>query len=93
MRAALPRSEAQRTRPVSASTYLTELQQKAASVQQMVLPLNAAEMEFLDMLLDQGRVEAALLTDDPTLQWRIESEPWLKWKALNVRRHRAQNPR
>ena len=52
-----------------------------------VLPLNDAEKEFLNLLLDEARIDATLLTADAELQRRIESHPLLQWKALNVRRY------
>ena len=54
-----------------------------------VLPLNDAEKEFLNLLLDEAHIDATLLTDDPELQIRIESHPLLRWKAQNVRRHKV----
>ena len=55
----------------------------------MVLPFTPSEQTFLDILLDRGQIAPQLLTDDPLLQQRIATEPWLKWKALNVRTHLA----
>ena len=55
-----------------------------------VLPLTEAEKEFLDRLLDHGEIEPSLLTGDGDLAGRIASQPWLLWKALNVRRHRGR---
>ena len=91
LRHSLSRTDAQRTRPFSADAFLAQLYAKAARVQLMVLPFTASELTFLDMLLDQGRIEPLLLTADERLQERIAAEPWLRWKALNVRRHSA-NP-
>ncbi len=54
-----------------------------------VLPFSDAEREFLDLLLDWGKIDATLLTSDTALQRRIESQPLLKWKAINVRRHKG----
>ena len=54
-----------------------------------VLPLRKPELVFLNALLDEGRIDASLLTDDPELNRRIEIHPWLQWKALNVRRHKG----
>ena len=59
----------------------------------MVVPLTPTEHAFLDLLLDQGRVEPRLLTADERLQDRIATEPWLRWKALNVRRHQTDRTR
>ena len=53
-----------------------------------VLPLTEAELAFLDLLLDEGEIAASLLTTDTFLQGRIEAQPLLEWKALNVRRHK-----
>ena len=44
---------------------------------------------FLDRLNDEGEIEAELLTDDDDLQARIRSNPGLRWKALNVKKHRG----
>ena len=54
-----------------------------------VLPFTNAESNFLNALLEEGRVEANYLTDDAQLIHRIESHPLLQWKALNVRQHKG----
>ena len=54
-----------------------------------VLPLSAAELEFLDRLLENGEVEPALLTPDEDLQRRVRAHPLLEWKAQNIRRFRG----
>ena len=54
-----------------------------------VLPFTKSEREFLDLLLEQGIIEPALLTTDASLQRRIQSQPLLEWKASNVRRHKG----
>ena len=89
LRSALTATEAQRTRPVAADAYLAELQAKAAPAQRMVVPLNPTELEFLDRVLDHGDIAPGLLTADPALQQRIATEPWLRWKAINVADHNA----
>ena len=43
----------------------------------------------LDLLMDEGVVDSSILTDDEALQQRIQSQPLLEWKALNVRRHKG----
>lgn len=53
-----------------------------------VLPFTESEHTFLDLLLDRGVVDPTILTADPALQRRIQSQPLLEWKALNVRRHK-----
>ena len=39
--------------------------------------------------LDRGEVDASILTSDTTLQERIQAQPLLEWKALNVRRYKG----
>lgn len=54
-----------------------------------VLPFSDAEREFLDLLLEKGEIDPSILTHDKALQERIQSQPLLRWKALNVKRHRG----
>jgi len=51
-----------------------------------VLPLRQRELAFLEALMGEGIVDASLLTDDPVLRERIQAQPGLHWKALNVRK-------
>jgi hypothetical protein len=60
--------------------------QEALSV---VLPLEPNENEFLDLLLDHGEIDSTILTSDTTLQQRIQKQPLLEWKAVNVRKHKG----
>jgi predicted nucleotidyltransferase component of viral defense system len=53
-----------------------------------VLPFTDSERAFLDLLLDRGVVDSTILTADASLQRRIQRQPLLEWKALNVRKHR-----
>jgi hypothetical protein len=55
----------------------------------VVLPLRADEIEFLDRLNDRGEIAPELLTADKSFQSTIRAHPGLRWKALNVRRHRG----
>lgn len=55
----------------------------------IVLPFTNPERSFLDLLLEQGEINASILTSDPALQERIRAQPLLAWKALHVRRHRS----
>ena len=55
----------------------------------VVLPFNDAEREFLDLLLDKGEIDSTILTADETLQKRIQQQPLLEWKALNVRKYKG----
>jgi len=52
-----------------------------------VLPLADHELAFLDRLNGRGEIEASLLTGDADLQQRIETNPGLRWKVLNVKKH------
>ena len=54
-----------------------------------LLPLNDAELAFLDLLLDGGEIDATILTGDTDLRNRIQTHPNLEWKAQNVREHRG----
>jgi hypothetical protein len=54
-----------------------------------VLPLTENELAFLDLLLEKGEIDSTLLTNDPDLQQRIQKQPLLEWKAINVRRHKG----
>ena len=47
------------------------------------------EAEFLDRLLDHGEIVPSLLTEDAEMAARIQDHPLLRWKALNVQRHRS----
>lgn len=50
-----------------------------------LFPLRLNEKRFLDELLDNGEIKPALLTDDLKIQNRIQCQPMLQWKALNVK--------
>ena len=54
-----------------------------------VLPFTDPERTFLDLLLERGEIVPKLLTADEPLQGRIQHQPLLKWKALNVRQHKG----
>lgn len=67
-----------------AQTLVKECQQGLSSL----LPFEEHEMKFLNLLLDEGKIEAELLTTDTDLKERILQHPLLLWKAQNVRKHR-----
>ena len=54
-----------------------------------VLPLTRDEREFIEGLNESGEIVPALLTDDKARQKVIQEHPGLRWKALNVRKHRG----
>ena len=55
----------------------------------VVLPLRDEETAFLEQLNDRGEIVPELLTADAEMQQRLRGHPGLRWKALNVRRHRG----
>ena len=57
-----------------------------------VLPFAPNELEFLRRLNDSGDIAPELLTLDEAMQGIIREHPGLKWKALNVRKHRGLPP-
>ena len=72
-----------------ATTMIAECKKALA----VVLPFTAQERAFLDAVLDHGAIKPELLTPDQDLQARIQAQPLLQWKALNVRQHRGVEPR
>jgi hypothetical protein len=75
--------------PANQLTYGRMLVEECRLFLSAVLPLNEAERNFLDLLLDRGEIDPTLLTDDPELQERIGNQPLLEWKAANVRKQKA----
>lgn len=71
------------------SEYGTRLVNECREALSMVLPFTEGEREFLFRLLDKGEIVPGLLTTDPPLQDRIQKQPLLKWKALNVRKYKG----
>ena len=65
------------------------LARECRSLLSAVLPFTDSEMSFLYLLLDDGVVDASILTPDEKLQQRIRNQPLLEWKAINVRKHRG----
>lgn len=72
--------------PTEYGAQLIEDCRKALSA---VLPFTDSERAFLDLLLDRGVIDSTILTADASLQRRIQGQPLLEWKALNVRRHKG----
>ena len=72
-----------------AASYGDMLVEECREALSVLLPLNDVELAFLDLLLNEGEIDAALLTDDGDLQNRIQAHPNLEWKARNVREHRG----
>ena len=55
----------------------------------VVLPFSEKEKVFLDLLLENGKVDSTILTDDSDLQQRIQRQPLLDRKAVNVRKFKG----
>jgi len=67
-----------------AQTLVKECQEGLSSL----LPLKKHEMKFLDILLDEGKIQAELLTTDTNLKDRILQHPLILWKVQNVRKYK-----
>jgi len=74
---------------VQTAEYGARLVRKCREGLSAVLPFTNPERAFLDLLLDRGVVDPTILTTDASLQRRIQGQPLLEWKALNVRYHRG----
>lgn len=73
----------------SPAKYGAQLVTECKKALSIVLPLTDSEREFLDLLLDKGEIDSTILTADTALQERIQGQPLLEWKALNVQRHKG----
>lgn len=73
----------------SLKEYGEELAKRCREGLSLVLPFTDSEREFLDLLLEKGEIDSTVLTPDKTLQKRIQDQPLLKWKTLNVQRHKG----
>lgn len=69
-----------------AATMIAECRDRLGAV----LPISAAEIAFLDRILDHGEIKPELLTADDQIAERIRTHPLLQWKAVNVRQHKGQ---
>ena len=72
-----------------ALVFGNELVDECKQALSIVLPLTDSERSFLDLLLEQGEINASILTSDPALQERIRAQPLLAWNAFHVRCHRG----
>ena len=73
----------------SSAEYGAHLVKECREGLSAVLPYTDAELEFLDLLLDKGELDSTILTADVNLQSRIQQQPLLEWKALNVRKYKG----
>ena len=68
--------------------WTSDLIDETRGLMSALLPLTAAELEFLERLNGAGEIAPELLTDDPAMQAVVLGHPGLRWKALNVKEHR-----
>ncbi len=54
-----------------------------------LLPFTEKEKQFFNLLLDEGKIEASILTADEEMRNNIIRQPLLEWKALNVIEHKG----
>ncbi len=71
------------------SAWSEALASESRELLSAVLPLRPEERAFLDHLNDRGEIVPELLNGDPAMQRLLRGHPGLRWKALNVRRHRG----
>lgn len=69
--------------------YGAQLVEECQQALSIVLPFTNTERAFLNLLLDEGTIDPTILTDDRSLRDRIQIQPLLQWKALNVRQHKG----
>ena len=74
---------------VDAAEYGRMLVEDCQESLSALLPFDEEERAFLDRLLDHGEIDGALLTMEEELRRRIDAQPWLEWKAQNVRQHQG----
>jgi hypothetical protein len=74
---------------VKSAEWGRRLQEECLRNLSIILPFSEMELRFLNLLLDEGKIEPGLLTTDTELQKRILAQPLLAWKALNVKKHKG----
>ena len=73
----------------SIDQYGVQLVEECRQALSVVLPFSEKEKTFLDLLLEHGEVDSTVLTADSSLQQRIQRQPLLEWKAVNVRKYKG----
>ena len=86
----MPALRVDRKREIRPTSYGESLIEECRTALSALLPFTDAEREFLDLLLEEGRITPDLLTVDQALKERISIQPLLEWKALNVRRYKGR---
>lgn len=65
--------------------FKEELLRDSKDLLSKVYPFTEQEVEFLDLLNQQGIIRPSLITSDTGMQEKINEQTGLKWKAKNVR--------
>lgn len=73
----------------SIDQYGARLVEECRQALSVVLPFSENEKAFLDLLLEQGKIDSSILTADSDLQQRIQRQPLLEWKTVNVRKYKG----
>lgn len=60
-----------------AQTMLAECKAKLS----FLFPFEDNEKKFLDLLYEEGKIDATLITADPVLAEQVQNHPLLKWRA------------
>jgi hypothetical protein len=66
----------------SPAEYGARLVKECQAKLEAVLPFNAPERAFLDLLLEKGEIDASALTSDKALQERIQSDRFSNGRPL-----------
>lgn len=77
---------------VKREDFGARLVQETKEALKILLPLRAEEMEFLDLLKNNGVIEPSLLAVDNDLQLKILKQPLLQWEARKAKQHRGMIP-
>jgi len=75
-----------RPKDVEIVPWTEALVRETRTLMNVVLPLEAHELEFVERLNGAGDIAPELLTGDPAMQETIRDQPGLKWKAMNVKK-------
>jgi predicted nucleotidyltransferase component of viral defense system len=71
------------------ATWTAELVRETRALMAAVLPLAPNEREFIERLNQMGEIAPEVLTGEPAMVAIIREHPGLRWKVVNVRKHRG----
>ena len=83
----IPVIQSQSSSPKNIAPVGQDLVKECQKKLSIVYPLSDDEIKFLDIFLEKGVIEPAVLTQNQDLQERIKLHPMLLWKAMNIRKH------